>query len=124
MRARLFLAIAAGALGLAFSQPAAAGGWNDGYGCCAGTVYVHHHVYAPVRYRHIYHRHVPGPRHINVVRLSGLRLLRPQVLRLELRLSRLFRGSLLPLAVARRPSPLVRRRRAGGDRLAGSAAPR
>jgi hypothetical protein len=71
MRARLFLAIALGVLGLAFSEPAAAGGWNDGYGCCAGTVYVHHHVYAPVRYRHVYHRHVPGPRHINVVDYPG-----------------------------------------------------
>jgi hypothetical protein len=65
MRARLFLAIAAGALGFGFSQPAAAGGWDDG--CCGGTVYVHHHVYYPPRYRDIYHAHVPGPRHINVV---------------------------------------------------------
>ena len=68
MRARLFLAAAAGALGFAFSQPAAAGGivWDDGY-CCAGTAYVHHHIYAPIRYRHVYHVHRPGPRHINVV---------------------------------------------------------
>ena len=68
MRARLVMAIAAAALGFGFgfSQPAAAGGWYDG-GCCAGTAYVHHHVYAPIRYRHIYHVHTPGPRHINVV---------------------------------------------------------
>ena len=51
MRARLVMAIAAAALGFGFgfSQPAAAGGWYDG-GCCAGTAYVHHHVYAPIRY--------------------------------------------------------------------------
>ena len=66
MRARLILAAAAAALGFGFSQPAAAGGWDEG-GCCAGTVYVHHHVYAPVRYRHIYHVHTPGPRHVNMV---------------------------------------------------------
>ena len=47
MRARLIMAIAAAALGFGLSQPAAAGGWDDGY-CCAGTVYIHHHVYAPV----------------------------------------------------------------------------
>ena len=64
MRARLIMAIAAGGLGFCFSQPAAA--WDDGY-CCEGSVYVHHHVYAPIRYRHIYHVHTPGPRHINVV---------------------------------------------------------
>ena len=64
MRARLIMAAAAAALGFGFSQPAAAGGWDDSY---AGTVYVHHHVYAPVRYRHIYHVHKVGPRHINVV---------------------------------------------------------
>ncbi|HZT48136.1 MAG TPA: hypothetical protein VFA64_09190 [Hyphomicrobiaceae bacterium] len=67
MRARVFLAAAAGALGLAFAQPAAAGGWDDGYCCEGGYVYVHHHVYYPPRYRHVYHAHVPGPRHINVV---------------------------------------------------------
>jgi len=66
MRARLVMEIAAAALGFGFSQPAAAGGWYDG-GCCEGTAYVHHHVYAPIRYRHIYHVHTPGPRHINVV---------------------------------------------------------
>ena len=63
MRARLIMAAAAAALGFGFSQPAAAG--FDG--CCEGTIYVHHHVYAPARYRHIYHVHTPGPRHINVV---------------------------------------------------------
>jgi len=63
MRARLIMAAAAAALGFGFSHPAAAG--FDG--CCEGTVYVHHHVYAPARYRHVYHVHTPGPRHINVV---------------------------------------------------------
>lgn len=66
MRARLIMAIAAAGLGFGFSQPAAAGGWDDS-ACCEGTVYVHHHVYAPARYRHVYHVHTPGPRHINVV---------------------------------------------------------
>ena len=54
MRARLIMAAAVAGLGFGFSQPAAAGGWDDS-SCCAGTVYVHHHVYAPVRYRHVYH---------------------------------------------------------------------
>lgn len=70
MRARLILAIAAGALGLGFGQPAAAGGWDDSYAshCCAGgRVYVHHHIYQPPRYRHVYHVHKPGPRHVHVV---------------------------------------------------------
>jgi hypothetical protein len=66
MRARLIMAAAAAALGFGFSQPAAAGGWDDS-SCCEGTVYVHHHVYAPIRYRHVYHVHRAGPRHINVV---------------------------------------------------------
>ena len=66
MRARLLMATAAAALGFGFSQPAAAGGWHDG-ACCQGTVYVHHHVYYPPRYRHIYHVHTPGPQHVNVV---------------------------------------------------------
>jgi len=43
-----------------------AGGWDDSY-CCAGTVYVHHRVYCPPRYRHISHVHAFGPRHVNVV---------------------------------------------------------
>ena len=66
MRARLLVAFAAAGLALGLSQPAAAGGWDDG-SCCEGSVYVHHHVYAPVRYRHLYHVHRPGPRHVNVV---------------------------------------------------------
>ena|SRR3979490_2067622 len=66
MRARLIMAMAAAGLGFGFSQTAAAGGWDDSY-CCQGTVYVHHHVYYPPRYRHIYHVHTPGPLHVNVV---------------------------------------------------------
>jgi hypothetical protein len=64
MGARLIMAMAGLVLG--FSQPAAAGGWDDSY-CCAGTVYVHHHLYYPPRYRHVYHVHAPGPLHVNVV---------------------------------------------------------
>jgi hypothetical protein len=67
MRARLILAIAAGALGFGFSQPAVAGGWGDDYCCAGGRTYVHHHVYYPPRYRHIYYVHKPGPRHVHVV---------------------------------------------------------
>jgi hypothetical protein len=69
MRARLIMGLAAGVLGIGLSQPAAAGGWDDSYGyCCAGgRVYVHHHVYYPPRYRHIYYVHKPGPRHVHVV---------------------------------------------------------
>jgi hypothetical protein len=66
MRARLIMAAAVVALGFGFSQPAAAGGWHDG-DCCSGSVYVHHHVYYPPRFRHIYHVHTPGPLHVNVV---------------------------------------------------------
>ena len=56
-------------LGLAASQPAAA--WDDSYNRGA-DVYVHHHIYAPVkRVRHVYHIHAPGPSHVNVVYYSG-----------------------------------------------------
>ena len=67
MRARLILAGAAAALGLGLSQPAAAGGWDDSYCCEGGRTYVHHHVYQRPHYRHIYHVHKPGPRHVHVV---------------------------------------------------------
>jgi hypothetical protein len=60
----LSLAAAVLGLGLATSEPAKAGG-DDTYGY--GTVYVHHHVYAPNRYKHLYHYHQGGPRHIHVV---------------------------------------------------------
>jgi hypothetical protein len=68
MRESLIMALAGLGLGLSLSQPAAAGGWDDGY-CCGGTVYVHHHVYYPPHYQHIYHVHSPGPRHVNVVHI-------------------------------------------------------
>ena len=66
MRVTILMAAAAAALGVGFSQPAAAGGWD--VGCCGGKVYVHHHVYYPPRYVHVYHHHKPrGARHVNVV---------------------------------------------------------
>lgn len=66
MRPMTILTLAATALGLGLglTQPAVAG-WDDTHG--NGTVYVHHHVYAPYRYRHVYHHHRPGPRHVHVV---------------------------------------------------------
>jgi hypothetical protein len=72
----LVLAAAVAALGLGLSQPAAAGGWDDSYTRGryyghGGTVYVHHHVFAPPRYRHVYHFHKPGPRHVHVVHYPG-----------------------------------------------------
>jgi hypothetical protein len=67
MRSILFPALAACALGLGVSQPAAA--WDDTHG--SGTIYVHHHVYAAPRYRHVYHLHKPGPRHVHVVHYPG-----------------------------------------------------
>jgi hypothetical protein len=71
MRCKLFTALGAIALGLAFSQPAAAGGWHDSYGTSygygTGNVYIHHHVYLPPRYRHVYHVHRPGTAHVHVV---------------------------------------------------------
>lgn len=66
MRARLILAALAAAAGFGFSQPAAAGGWDDTH-CCGGTVYIHHHVYYPSRYKHVYHVHRPAPRHVHVM---------------------------------------------------------
>jgi hypothetical protein len=78
MRILAPLAIAAAALGFAAgSQPAAA--FDDsypryypryyaGYG---SSVYIHHHVYLPPRYRHVYHFHRPGPVHVHVVHGGG-----------------------------------------------------
>jgi hypothetical protein len=65
MRLTMIMAVAAAAVGLGFSQPASAGGWDDG--CCGGNVYIHHHVYYPPRYIHVYQYHRPFARHINVV---------------------------------------------------------
>ena len=67
MRMRLIMAVAAVALGfgLGFTQPAAAGGWD--HGCCGGNLYIHHHVYYPPRFVHVYHHYRPAARHINVV---------------------------------------------------------
>jgi hypothetical protein len=67
MRMRTIMAVTAAALGfgLGFSEPAAAGGWD--HGCCGGNTYIHHHVYYPPRFVHIYHHHLPVTRHINVV---------------------------------------------------------
>jgi hypothetical protein len=76
MRKGLLLATAVAALGLGASQPASAGGWDDSY-CCGypggGPVYVHHHIYGPTVYKHVYHYHAPGPRHVNVVQYPGYR---------------------------------------------------
>ena len=66
MRPTTILTLAAAVMGLALasSEPAKAGG-DDSHGY--GTVYVHHHVYAPYRTKHIRHYHRPGPRHVHVV---------------------------------------------------------
>jgi hypothetical protein len=50
--------------GLGASQPASAGGWDRG---CCGNAYIHHHVYYPPRFVHIYHHYRPAARHYNVV---------------------------------------------------------
>ena len=70
MRSIAFLALALTALlGLAANQPAAA--WDDSHHRGA-DVYVHHHVYAPVRrIKHVYHIHRPGPSHVHVVHYAG-----------------------------------------------------
>lgn len=71
MRVTLLAAAAAAALGLAFSQPASAGGWGEP-GCCGERVFIHHHVYYPPRYMHVYHHHRPvGARHLNVVHYNA-----------------------------------------------------
>jgi hypothetical protein len=63
MRRAIFMTVAAAAVGLGVSQPAAA--WDDSHG--VGSVYVHHHVYGPVRTKHVYHLHKAGPEHVHVV---------------------------------------------------------
>ena len=67
MRMPMIMAVTAAALGfgLGFSQPAAAGGWDRG--CCGGNTYIHHHVYYPPRFVHVYHHHMRAARHLNVV---------------------------------------------------------
>lgn len=66
MRIPMFMAAAAAVLGFGFSQPASAGGWDRG--CCGDRVFIHHHVYYPPRFMHVYHHHRPiGARHLNVV---------------------------------------------------------
>lgn len=65
MRLRMIMAVTAAALGFGLSQPASAGGWDDG--CCGGRVYIHHHVYYPPRYVHVYHHYLPAARHLHVV---------------------------------------------------------
>lgn len=73
MRAGLILAALATALtfGVGAAEPAAAGGWDRG-----GTVYIHHHMFAPAQYRHIYHLHRPGARHVHYMHF-GPRYARP-----------------------------------------------
>lgn len=74
MRPRLILALAAIALGVGLSQPAVAGGLlhddTHAYGG-EGDTYVHHHVQAPSRVRHVYHYHKAAPRHLHVVHGGG-----------------------------------------------------
>jgi hypothetical protein len=65
MRLTMIMALALAALGFGLSQQAAAGGWD--HGCCGGNVYIHHHVYYPPRFVHVYHHHRPAARHLNVV---------------------------------------------------------
>jgi hypothetical protein len=70
MRPSMILASATIALGLALTPPAKAWDGNQGV---YGTVYVHHHIYYPVRYKHVYHIHRPGPYHVNVIHYPGER---------------------------------------------------
>ncbi len=50
----------------AAATPASAGGWgwDDGY---YGERVVHHHVYLPPRYVHVYHVHAPARRYVHVI---------------------------------------------------------
>jgi hypothetical protein len=66
MRMRMIMVAMAAALGfgLGSSQPAAAGGRDPG---CCGNAYIHHHVYYPPRFVHVYHHYRPAARHYNVV---------------------------------------------------------
>jgi len=65
MRMRTIMAVTAAALGLGlgFSQPATAGGWDRG---CCGHGYIHHNVYYPPRFVNVYHHYVPTVRRHNV----------------------------------------------------------
>jgi hypothetical protein len=66
MRALAVLAFAATLLGFSFgaTQPAAA--WDDSHGY--GTIYLHHHVYYPGRFRHVYHIYKPSRRYAHAIR--------------------------------------------------------
>jgi hypothetical protein len=68
MRWKLLLAAAVAITGVNVSHPVAAGGRPP---CCGGVVYVHHHVYFPAVYRHIYHLHRPDALHTHVIHFSG-----------------------------------------------------
>ena len=70
MRWKLVLAAAAVVASCGFALPAMAGGW-DRSPCCGGTVYVHHHVYYPPVYKHVYHLHRPDAGHIHIVEYGG-----------------------------------------------------
>ena len=48
------------AFALAVATPASAGGWDRGDDYGYGTVYVHHHVYAPPRHVHVMAYEHPG----------------------------------------------------------------
>lgn len=69
MRALAVLAFAAAVLGFSFgaSQPAAA--WDDSHGY--GTIYLHHHVYHPGRFRHVYHIYKPTRRYAAIRRRAS-----------------------------------------------------
>ena len=70
MRVAMFVGVAAAMLGFGSGQPASAG--ELGPGCCGDRVFIHHHVYAPPRYMHVYHYHRPiGARHLNVVHYNA-----------------------------------------------------
>jgi hypothetical protein len=68
MRWKLLLAAAIAVIGFNFSQPAEAGGDAR---CCGGVVYVHHHVYFPPVFRHVYHLHRPDAQHLHVIHYAG-----------------------------------------------------
>jgi len=56
------------ALLIGLAGPAAA--WDARHG--ETTLYVHHHVYLPLRVRHVVHYHALGPRHVNVVHVPAV----------------------------------------------------
>lgn len=64
---RNLLAGLAAAVTLAFAAPASAGGWDWRHDDRYSDVVVHHHVYAPPRYVHVYHVYRPAPRYVHVI---------------------------------------------------------